>query len=135
MLGVAFATQSPITGVRHLRRRAAARAEAVPLMPIDQGLRLRDDCGVSDRDHLCRRTCLTEIAESGERSHVRRVPGFRDVKRKYRPVAIETQEDARCFGTRERIRNSWPQQAKRYWRARPCWFKEKRLQAPHREYK
>src|SRR5260370_31268068 len=68
MLGVAFAAQPPVASIHNPGRRAAVRAEAVPLMPVDQRLRLRDNRGVLARYYLRCRARITKIAESGERS-------------------------------------------------------------------
>src|SRR6202022_4909398 len=94
MFGLAFAAQPPVSRIHNLGRRAAVWTEAVPLMPVDERLCLRNDRGVFARDDLRGRARVTKIAESSERSRVRRAGGFRHVNREYRPIAIEAQKDA-----------------------------------------
>src|SRR5207244_1526388 len=93
----------------HLGQRTASRAEAVPLMPIDHRLRLRDDRGVLERDHLRSDTSVAEIAETCKPSDPS-VVGFGNIKREYRSVAIETQKDPQSIGARERVRDFRPHQ-------------------------
>jgi hypothetical protein len=88
---------------------------------------------VLERDYLRSDTRVTEIAETCKLSDLS-VVGFGNVKREYRGVAEETQKDARCVVTCERIRKFCPHQAELDRRVRVLRSEKKRLEAPHREH-
>src|SRR5262245_8355056 len=105
MLGITFVAQPTVSSIHDSRRRAAARAETMALMPIDQGFRLRNNRRVFYRHYLRGCARVAEVAEPDERPRVIRVRCCGDVECEYCRFSIESEKNAwRAFAC-ERVRN------------------------------
>src|ERR1700747_2048468 len=106
MLGITFVAQPTVSSIHDSRRRAAARAETMALMPIDQCFRLRNNRRVFNRHFLRGCAPVAQGAEPGERPGVMRVRCRGNVECEYCRFSIESEKNAwRAFAC-ERVRNS-----------------------------
>ena len=112
MFGVATGTDAFVARIRHGRRVAAAGAEAVALVPVDQRLGLAEDRGVLQRQLHRGRAHVAEMAEARKRTLIGGIARRRNVEREIGRVALEAEQDRNRIRSGNLFRQTRPQESR-----------------------
>ena len=102
MLGAAGWAGALVTGIGEFGRAATIGAEAMALVPVDHGFRLRQDCGVRCVDFFCNRAQVGKGSKTCQWAGALRIGFGRDVDGKVGAAPVLAQEDCWCVGAQQR---------------------------------
>ena len=133
MLRLALAADTAIAAIGAGGFVAAAGAEAMAPMPVDQRLGLATDRNVLQRQKARRRAHIREMAKARQRSFVDRVGRGRNIQREQGVVFFEPQENARRIGRGQAFTQAGVQKARLQRRRGLFRAQDERHQPPHRQ--